>query len=406
MAKLVFFNLPAYGHINPTLQLTRELVQRGDEVWYYTGEAFEASIAPTGAHFRPYPLPFDIDLVEISQNIFRSARMLMDYAHDVLPALLEEVRALQPDYVIHDSLCIWGKVVARQLGVPAVCSSAIMQPVAASRPYRRILAGRMARMLWQGKSALLPFFWKSLLLRRRYGMPFYYIPHAYINREALNLCYTSRYVHPAAELLGPDYLLIGPPGSPPVSNSPFPLHLLQGKKVVYISLGTVVSAGQLPFYRSCIEAFREMDLLVVLSTGQFDELQALEPIPPNFIVRTYAPQPLLMPYTHVFISHGGMNSIHDALRHEVPLLVIPQTFEQTINAIRVQELGAGISWWKKKDRITPQNLQAAVKRLLTEPAFATNLRKIKASFEAAGGIKRAIEAIEHLKQASPAKQTS
>ena len=40
MAKVLFFNLPAHGHVNPTLPLVAELVHRGEHVIYYSSEAF------------------------------------------------------------------------------------------------------------------------------------------------------------------------------------------------------------------------------------------------------------------------------------------------------------------------------------------------------------------------------
>ncbi len=56
MAKIVFFNVPAHGHINPTLPLVAELVQRGNEVIYYAMPEFQDKIQKTGARFRAYDL--------------------------------------------------------------------------------------------------------------------------------------------------------------------------------------------------------------------------------------------------------------------------------------------------------------------------------------------------------------
>lgn len=35
MSKIVFFCIPAHGHTNPTIEVIRELVARGNEVVYY-----------------------------------------------------------------------------------------------------------------------------------------------------------------------------------------------------------------------------------------------------------------------------------------------------------------------------------------------------------------------------------
>ena len=36
MSRLVFINIPAYGHINPTLGLVDELVKNNEEVIYFS----------------------------------------------------------------------------------------------------------------------------------------------------------------------------------------------------------------------------------------------------------------------------------------------------------------------------------------------------------------------------------
>ncbi len=48
---MLFLNIPAYGHVNPTLSLIRELVQRGEEVDYFCTGEFREIIEATGAHF-------------------------------------------------------------------------------------------------------------------------------------------------------------------------------------------------------------------------------------------------------------------------------------------------------------------------------------------------------------------
>ena len=51
MAKIAFFNIPAYGHTNPTLAVVRELTSRGHCVSYYSYESFRERIEAAGARF-------------------------------------------------------------------------------------------------------------------------------------------------------------------------------------------------------------------------------------------------------------------------------------------------------------------------------------------------------------------
>jgi len=51
MASAIFFGLPAHGHTNPTLPIVAELVRQGEQIIYYSTEAFHAPIEATGNEF-------------------------------------------------------------------------------------------------------------------------------------------------------------------------------------------------------------------------------------------------------------------------------------------------------------------------------------------------------------------
>lgn len=65
MAKVLIFNFPGEGHINPTIALVEELIKRGEEVIYYCVEEYRSKIENTGALFRPYEnFILQIDMVK------------------------------------------------------------------------------------------------------------------------------------------------------------------------------------------------------------------------------------------------------------------------------------------------------------------------------------------------------
>jgi len=100
----------------------------------------------------------------------------------------------------------------------------------------------------------------------------------------------------------------------------------QDKKLVYISLGTIVNKN-LNFYKTCFKAFADMDLQVVLAVGNRIRIDDLGEIPENFSVFTYVSQLDVLTKASVFITHGGMNSVHESILKEVPMIVIPQQTE-------------------------------------------------------------------------------
>ena len=57
MNKIVFFNMPAHGHTNPTLEVVRELVHKGNDVLYYSFAEFKAQAAVGYASHNRQPPP-------------------------------------------------------------------------------------------------------------------------------------------------------------------------------------------------------------------------------------------------------------------------------------------------------------------------------------------------------------
>src|SRR5690348_6370151 len=122
MANVIFFNLPAHGHTNPTLPLVAGLVGQGDHVVYYSSEEFRPAIERTGATFRPYPAGRLVAPAGGDAGLLRNALLLAQATERLLPQLLPAVTVAQPDYVIHDSLCPWGRALAQVRGLPAIGS--------------------------------------------------------------------------------------------------------------------------------------------------------------------------------------------------------------------------------------------------------------------------------------------
>ena len=53
MTRFLMATIPALGHVSPALPIVRELINRGHEVCWYTGQAFQTTVEATGAQFAP-----------------------------------------------------------------------------------------------------------------------------------------------------------------------------------------------------------------------------------------------------------------------------------------------------------------------------------------------------------------
>ena len=131
-------------------------------------------------------------------------------------------------------------------------------------------------------------------------------------RDQLNIVFTARELQPNSSIIDDSFLFVGPSINPQTRNEDFPFDALGQKPVIYLSLGTVHHIN-VEFYSTCFKAFADHPAQFILSVGRHANINELGPIPSNFIVRTYVPQLEVLQHADVFITHGGINSVHEGL---------------------------------------------------------------------------------------------
>jgi MGT family glycosyltransferase len=214
-----------------------------------------------------------------------------------------------------------------------------------------------------------------------------------LNKGDLNIIYTSKYFIPNLSNYDDSFIFVGPPIYNKKYDVDFPFEKLEGKKVIYISMGTVFSNYSDELNKLFFESFANIDAVVVMAAYHVDVSKF--DIPANFIIRNYVPQLELLKYTSVAITHAGMNSIGDLLYNNIPFVSIPLGADQFYLSHRAQELGATIVL--DINHLTPSILTDAVEKVLTNQGYAENIRKISHSFIEAGGYKKAGDEIFKLK---------
>jgi MGT family glycosyltransferase len=186
------------------------------------------------------------------------------------------------------------------------------------------------------------------------------------------------------------YRLVGPALGPRLERASFPWHELRDGPRVLVSLGTISGARGGRFFAAVVEALGATDVQVVLVAPP----ELVPAAPDNVIVAPEVPQLGLLPHVNAVVSHGGHNTISEALAEGLPLVLAPIHDDQPILARQVATAGAGIRL--RFDRATPREIRAAVEKVLREPAYREAAVRIRASFEEAGGARAAAEALEAL----------
>jgi len=130
---------------------------------------------------------------------------------------------------------------------------------------------------------------------------------------------------------------------------------------VYVSFGSFLSVRADVLARVA-EALRRTGLRAAIATGAADAAE-LGSIPPSWLVRGFLPQVRLLGAAAVAVSHGGNNSVGEAIGQAVPLLVLPFSTDQFAGAASVERAGLGLAL--DPNAAGPDELAAAIAALVS-----------------------------------------
>lgn len=388
MSKIVFFCIPAHGHTNPTLGVVDELVKRGHEVVYYSYNQFREKIESLGAEFIAcdnYDMEQKLtpeDATKIGKDMAFSTQILVDTTLGLDDMVCEHMQRLQPDCIVADSMAVWGKAVALKLGIPFVSSTTTFAFNQHSAKIMKNGIGELFGMLFS-----MPKVNRQIKRLQDKGYPVKSILDILQNDNETNtIVYTSPQFQPCSETFSDKYSFVGPSVRPATEN------IVKTKdKLIYISLGTVIN-NSLDFYKKCISAFADTDYQVIMSVGNLIDIKDLGNIPDNFTVKSFVDQIAVLNKADVFLSHCGMNSVSESLYYQVPLVMYPQTSEQSGVATRVEQLEAGL----RIKKLSAESIREAVETVMNTSTYRENAIAISNGFKSCTGAKGAADKIEKL----------
>jgi len=398
MARIVFLSVPAYGHLNPVLPIVRELVRRGHEVTVFDEPPFAPVIGATGAKFVAYPPVMSMedmsavlmngDLMATFELFLRSSPALHEFCYQTL-------RHNKPDIIVADGVALWGETVGRALHVPHVITS----PFFAYELGRNQSEGEFGASLRSFLRSLpaLVVGWIRIALKGVWLLPLHW-PIQPV-RGDLTLMLTSRELHPPSPIFDRrGWAFVGAMIDPATRLDSFDFSRLDGRPLIYVSLGTLIF-GKTDFYERCMHALADFPGQVLLSAGRGSDLRRFADAPPNFIVAETFPQLEVLRRTDLFITPAGLNSLHEALWFGVPMVAVPQHFEQLHNAEAMSTRGAGITLAAETNGgiVSPTELRRAVDTVFADLAtYKRNALKLGESLKAAGGFVAAADLIEQM----------
>ncbi|MEU5048593.1 macrolide-inactivating glycosyltransferase [Streptomyces sp. NPDC021096] len=387
-AHIAMFSIAASGHVNPTLEVIRELVARGHRVTYAIPESFAEVVAAAGAEPKIYDstLPTAEDPDAWGSELIDHFELFLNDAVHVLPQLIKAYEGDEPDLVLYDITAYPARVLAHRWRVPIVqlspnlvawegyteeVGAAMVEPIKRS-PRGAAYYARFAEWLRDNGLALDPDSFKGRPDRCLAVIPRAMQPHA------------DRVDETVTTFTGPCQ---GDRADQGTWQRP-----ADAEKVLLVSLGSTFTK-QPGFYRECVKAFGDLPgWHVVLQIGKHVGLGDLGEVPANIEVSRWVPQLSVLRQADAFVTHAGMGGSQEGLACGVPMVAVPQAVDQFGNAAILQELG--VARHLPTEEATAEALREAVLSLTGDPAVAARSAALKAELAAEGGTPYAADLIE------------
>lgn len=385
--RVAFFSMPDPSHFRSLVPVIARVVGAGMLAQVHTHGMFRSTVETMGAEFVDLFTPHPLD--DADPGSFPRSCRYISYAAHFAERVAADLLVRPPDLIVYGTFAVIGFLVAKELGVPFV-NVATGHNVNA-REFRRSLPGRM-------KVELHPNCEKAIdRLRNDYGMrdadPFSFIDtvspflNIYGEPEEFLTAAERAAFEPVAffgpplpedELVGPSEARssrragVGPPpdrfradleGSPddPGADRDRPMRVLA-------CFGTIIWRHHAELahevLRSISVAISEMgraSALISLGGHELapDEVAALRS--PRVRVESYVDQWPALRETDIFITHNGVNSTHESIARQVPMISYPFFWDQPALARRCEEFGVAIPLVPEvRGRVQPADVVAAL----------------------------------------------
>ncbi|GAA1524617.1 macrolide-inactivating glycosyltransferase [Streptomyces albidochromogenes] len=388
-AHIAMFSIAAPGHVNPSIEVIRELVDRGHRVSYAIPPSFADRVAVTGADPVRYTttLPTEDNPEAWGTELIDNIEPFLNDAIQALPQLAEAFDGDEPDLVLHDITSYPARVLAHRWGVPAVSLS---PNLVAWEGYEEEVAEPMFAELKQSERgrAYYARFRAWLAENGLEGLD----PDAFTGRPPRSIVLIPKVLQPHADRVDESvHSFVGACQGDRAGQGGWQ-RPAGADKVLLVSLGSTFT--KVPdFYRECVKAFGDLPgWHVVLQIGRFVEASELGEVPANIEVRDWVPQLAVLQQADAFITHAGAGGSQEGLATGTPMVAVPQAVDQFGNADMLVSLGVA----RRIDTAdaTAEALRAAVLGLLDDPEVARRAAEIRAGMAAEGGTARAADLIE------------
>ncbi|MCU0476081.1 MAG: glycosyltransferase [Anaerolineae bacterium] len=411
MGKVLLITIGSRGDIQPFVALAQGLMAAGHTVALQTAEAYRGFVEGHGV---PYA-QMSNDFIELTESKEGQAATdgggklaLLKKVMPMLRQMLDDewlaASAFQPDCIVYHPKALGGAHLAEKLGIPAMIAMSLPLYTPTRAYPTPILANlRLGGTVNRWSYALMgmataPYagvvnaFRQSLGLkpRGRFANDFTQpdgSPTPTLYAYSPHLLPVPKDYPPQVQVTGAWVLPHQASWQPPAELVRF---LEAGAPPVYVGFGSMSGSKAAERADIVLAALAQAGVRGLLARGW----GGLKPsaLPNEVFMLDEAPHAWLFPRVSAVVHHGGAGTTDAGLRAGKPTVIVPFIADQPFWGRVVHEAGLG-SAPIAQNRLTVENLAAAIRQVTTDAAIRARAEQVGAAMRAEDGVGQAVERV-------------
>jgi MGT family glycosyltransferase len=406
---MAHFGMLAYkgtGHLNPLISLSHELVGRGHRVTFFLAPDKSEEIRKNGFGFvavcnpaSPWPSNRNAQgsVLEQLRAIYDRLKHIDFELRHYLDTYLNELRSNPVDLLIMGEITLTGPIVAEFMSVPYVVISTSIPhnfgwiPPRHLRPTESCIESLQRRLLEVSIFNMHgPI--KAKIQKHRHRLGLKHPKTVETSNELAHITQWPSCLDIHRSTLPPRVHYTGPFANPDTrSRVTFPWNRLDGRPLVYVSLGTT-KRGEEKLFRNIAAACHELNLQAVITLGGRGDLAPLTDLPGEPIVVSSAPQLQLLQKADLVITHAGPNTVLETLQQGKPMLALALALDQPAIAGHLERLHCAVALPSQERSVA--DIRRGLERLRHDETYRKAAEKIKAQLGKTSGVSVAANLIE------------
>lgn len=412
MMKILISAFGSHGDVLPLIALSQEFVYRKCEVVFFANPVFHSKIEDDRIRFIPvgsqeeYLQLFNESCENDPVKSFkRIAQELIKLTPEYYALLKKE--AFDPHtLLIHNSLLFAARLVSETKNIPCVAIHLAPSVFRSNISPARIVPGwikqttplLIKRLAWW---ALDLFFYEPAFthplnnFRKTLGLPkVKRIFQSWIHEADMVIGIFPQWFAPPQNDWPKNLLMCGFPLFDQVYDSVLPKEVaafLEHRSTTVIFSAGTATANANEFFTISVEVCRRLNIKGILLSPFKDHIP--DNLPENVLYGAYAPFSLLLPHADIFVHHGGIGSISQAMHSGVAQIIRPVAYDQFDNSDRAVKLGVAKEILPAD--YTIENVQHAITKLMQDSTTRRNCKEMRFKMQSNDAIQTTCDTILH-----------